>query len=447
MKVLHVPFCYYPDPVGGTEVYVEGLTRFQRESGVETAVAAPDKENSAYTHGGSPVYRFRIATELTLRQVYGEGDPEAAQEFCKILDRVRPDVVHLHGFTSGVSIRLVRSARGLGLPVAYTYHTPSVTCVRGTLLRWGSGVCDGEMDVQKCAACMLQGKGVPKAASRLLGALPPGIGARLGAWGLVGSGWTALRATELVEVHNSAARELFAEVDSVVAVCEWARDVLIRNGVDARKIILCRQGLGGQVRNSGGERPRSTNGLLRIAFLGRLDATKGVEILIDALQLAPELRASVDIFAVTQGAKAQALRDALLAKSARDKRICFKDPIPAESIVDRLREYDVLAVPSQWMETGPLVVYESFAAGTPVLGSNLGGIAELVRHDVNGLLVEASSREAWAKALRRLVEEPALLPKLRLGIGPVRTMQHVAGEMQSVYERLVRPDKQAQAVC
>jgi glycosyltransferase involved in cell wall biosynthesis len=92
--------------------------------------------------------------------------------------------------------------------------------------------------------------------------------------------------------------------------------------------------------------------------------------------------------------------------------------------------------PSQGLETGPLVVYEAFAAGTPVVGSNLGGIAELIRHEENGLLVEPASRPAWAGALRRLVENPQLLEQLRRGIGPVRTMRDVAGEMAPVYERV-----------
>ena len=52
-----------------------------------------------------------------------------------------------------------------------------------------------------------------------------------------------------------------------------------------------------------------------------------------------------------------------------------------------LSRIDVLAVPSQWLETGPLVVLEAFAAGTPVIGSDLGGIRELVSDGRDGLLV------------------------------------------------------------
>ena len=135
----------------------------------------------------------------------------------------------------------------------------------------------------------------------------------------------------------------------------------------------------------------------------------------------------------------------LFTKIGPDARIRFRDPIPPTQIVECLRQYHVLAVPSRWMETGPLVVYEAFAAGVPVIGSNLGGIAELVEHGANGLLVEDSSAAAWAGVFRQLVEDRELLPRLRRGIGPVtHHMQDVAGEMQPLYEAALRGSRAPQ---
>ena len=96
-----------------------------------------------------------------------------------------------------------------------------------------------------------------------------------------------------------------------------------------------------------------------------------------------------------------------------------------------LAQHDVLAVPSQCLETGPLVVLEAFAAGTPVIGANLGGIAELVTDGVDGLLVEPA---AWATTLQRCATDRDLLPRLRAGIRPPRTMATVADEMLALYE-------------
>ena len=89
MKILHVPYCYYPDPVGGTEVYVSSLARVQRERGFHAAVAAPGVVNEEYGHEGIQAFRFAGSTAMTLRELYGDGDPESAANFTAILERYR----------------------------------------------------------------------------------------------------------------------------------------------------------------------------------------------------------------------------------------------------------------------------------------------------------------------------------------------------------------------
>jgi glycosyltransferase involved in cell wall biosynthesis len=97
-----------------------------------------------------------------------------------------------------------------------------------------------------------------------------------------------------------------------------------------------------------------------------------------------------------------------------------------------------VAVPSQCAETGPLVVLEAFAAGVPVLGSHLGGIAELVTDDRDGVLVDPPNRLfAWVRTLERLVKDTELLPRLRTGIRPPREMSDVAADMQAIYAELM----------
>jgi glycosyltransferase involved in cell wall biosynthesis len=107
--------------------------------------------------------------------------------------------------------------------------------------------------------------------------------------------------------------------------------------------------------------------------------------------------------------------------------------VPSHSVRSLLADYDALAVPSCWLETGPLVVLEAFAAGIPVLGSGLGGIAELIRHDVDGLLVETGSVVYWTATLCRVVSEPGLLARLRAGVRLPRAMEEVAEDMLTVY--------------
>jgi glycosyltransferase involved in cell wall biosynthesis len=438
VKILHVPFTFYPDAPGGTEVYVESLARYQIEQGVEAEIAAPGPESRFYWRRGLPVNRFATGdAPLSLRDLYGEGDKLAADAFVEILDRCRPDLVHLHAFTSGVSLRVARAVKAVRLPLVYTVHTPTASCSRGTMMRWGTEVCDGVLDARRCSRCTLQGKGLNGAISWILGSVPPPIGRAAGAMGLAGGPWTAFRMSELVSLRHDMFRALMAEVDHVVAVCQWMVDTLLRNGVDASKISLSRQGLSETMPENLPDQEPFPHDPIRLAFLGRVDATKGLQVLIEAFSRVPQLPISLDIFGVVQGAEGERLAEELRTKAAADSRIRFLPPIASSEVVPRLRQYDALAVPSQWLETGPLVVYEAFAAGIPVLGSRLGGIAELVEHGRNGLLIQADSAPAWAEALGRITQQPGLLPQLRAGIVSPRTMETAAREMLALYDTLL----------
>jgi glycosyltransferase involved in cell wall biosynthesis len=443
MKVIHVPFCFYPDPVGGTEVYVASLAKEQKLRGVDAVVAAPGQREEVYWHGDIRVWRIPVNEQVDdLRELYGEGDRDAARCFGRVLDAERPDLVHLHAFTRGVSLRTVREAKRRNMPVVFSYHTPTASCQRGTLMRWGSEICDGVLDTRKCSACALHGHGLNRITSQFAGTIPAGAGRVLGRAGLSGGMWTALRMTELVEVRQAAFRSLVAEVDHVVALCQWAKDLLVRNGVPERKITVSRQGIAYEpvtVRHNRnketGERP---NDPIRIAFLGRLDPTKGVHLLIQALNNDRKLPVRLDLYGVAQGEGGATYLEYLKDLSAGDSRIHFLDPISADDVVARLREYDALAVPSQWLETGPMVVLEAFAAGIPVIGSNLGGIAELVTHGADGMLVEAPSRREWVEALRMLCENRESIARLKLRVRPPRMIDDVAADMQSIYSVLVQ---------
>ena len=434
MKTLQVPFCFYPDAVGGTEIYVEALARGLRELKEEVVIAAPASSERSYLHEGLPVERFAVSGTASLEELYGEGDPLAAESFARILEKHKPDLVHLHAFTRGVSLRLARQVRRRGIPIVFTYHTPTVSCQRGTLIRWGKEVCDGILRAGACTRCTLQGLSIPRPAADLIGSIPVRAGEALGAAGLSGGVWTALRMRQLIRLRHRAFRSLMDETEWVVAPCQWVRDLLIRNGIPKEKVIFCRQGipLPFPLRDLPSRPKRSE---IRAVFLGRLDPPKGARVILRALRASPELPMTLDMCHPAPGIAEEPYLSELRRLASGDPRIRFQEPIPRGDVVRRLADYDLLVVPSQLLETGPLVVLEAFGAGLPVLGSRLGGIAELVRDGVDGLLVKPDSIEEWTRSLGRVCSQPDLLGRLRLGILPPRTMDDVSRETQSLYRQ------------
>ncbi|MBX9686174.1 MAG: glycosyltransferase, partial [Candidatus Obscuribacterales bacterium] len=90
-------------------------------------------------------------------------------------------------------------------------------------------------------------------------------------------------------------------------------------------------------------------------------------------------------------------------------------------------------VPSRWYENTPLVIQSALASKTPLIVTNLGGMAELVRHGFNGLLFELNNVKSLTEQLTRLLDEPELLAQMRENIPPERSIPQMVDDIESVY--------------
>lgn len=88
-----------------------------------------------------------------------------------------------------------------------------------------------------------------------------------------------------------------------------------------------------------------------------------------------------------------------------------------------------------------MVIAEALSTKTPVIASNLGGMAERIHHGVNGLVFEPGSVEDLTRQLQRLLDDPGLLSQLREGIEPVRTIDDEMAQLLEIYGSLVSEDK------
>ena len=137
-----------------------------------------------------------------------------------------------------------------------------------------------------------------------------------------------------------------------------------------------------------------------------------------------------------RGPSEVALFDRLEQRAKSDPRIRLAGAVDPEQRYEALADMDLLAVPSTWLEAGPLVVLEAFAVGIPVLGSDLGGIAERVEPGRDGRLVPPGDVAAWTAALSELANG------WRSGDWPFdpeepRTSERVATEMETLYTEIL----------
>jgi glycosyltransferase involved in cell wall biosynthesis len=434
MNVIHALGWYFPESTGGTEVYVAGLVKELSAFGVASRIAAPHIETRSFgdVHDGIEVHRYPFV-EANLAATRADRPPEKFDAFVAWLEQQPRGIYHQHSWTTSCGLHHISAAKSLGFKTVLTVHVPSNICLRGTVMEFGRDPCDGRVEAGRCAACWSQGRGLPRSAARLLGHLPQTISRAAYRSGGKNRLVTALGARELAAARRRQIVAMAGVADRIVAVCGWLADALRRNGIADEKLVLSRQGVdraftGAATAQQGG------NKIFRLGYLGRCDPIKGLPLLLDALDRLPrDLPLELVIYMVANTEQDRRHRDKLMARAARDTRIKFMPPVARAEVPAILAGFDLLAVPSQWKETGPLVALEAQACGVPVLGSDLGGIAELIALGINGHLVAFSDPVAWADAIRAAVAgQLPCMGKTRIPRS-VRTMADAAQDMATLY--------------
>jgi glycosyltransferase involved in cell wall biosynthesis len=438
MRILHLLGWYFPDSVGGTEVYVEGLCRRLRDAGHDVLIAAPIAGGSTHTtqHDGVTVFRYAIPAQPTRDEAHQRTPMRGAAALHEWMAEMRPDILHVHSFVTGVGLAEIREARRLGIRVIATCHLPGLgyLCRAGALMQWGTVPCDGIVLPRKCAACALTALGMPRLLSRVVATIPAATGRAVER--VPGRVGTTLGMSASIVEQAGRQRELLEQLDAFVVLNETSRRMLIANGSPAEKLIVNRLGLSQRsiVRKPGPD-VRPTRRPVRFGFVGRLHRDKGLDQLVRAVIAVP---ADVDFVMEIRGpvldAATRAFVDDLRARAAGDRRIVFADGVSAAEVPHVLSTLDALIVPSMWFENGPTVAIESFGVGTPLIASRLGNLAELVDDGVNGRLVDPGDVLALSRALEDAARDPsATIDRWRAGIPAVRTMDDIARDYLALY--------------
>ncbi len=444
---------YPPTEVGGTEVYVAGLVEALRAHGCASEVAhiaeTPSGEDIAVqseVRGSTLVHRIVVPrSRFHLETVVFD---EALRDriiavFRRLIHDRRPDVIHLHPLQLGLEAYLLDALRSDGRTLVLTYHSSTTSCARGDLVRFGRSACDGVIRQIACTECLMHARGVPRPLAAGLARLPL-------TWHRAGYQRTQTGALKklralcsfalVVEARRTCWARAISASDRVIAVCDWVKALCLSNGVPARKLVLSRHGH----RFRTARAAFAPSGAVRFGYLGRLSPEKGVHVLLEAVaDISRNVRFEIEFVSATldSGTPApdeQRVIQQLRAAAAGDDRLRLRGAVADDRLTATIATWDAMIVPSLWFESGPQVVYEAFAAATPIIGSRRGGIAELVSEGETGFLFEPGQAHSLATLLRRFAVDPAPLRALRSRIPPVRTTADVAADMIDVYRSLVK---------
>lgn len=411
MRVLQVIHDYLPLHAAGSEIYTANLCAALAAAGHEVAVftCEEDRALEQYSlrereHEGVPVH------EAIYNRIYHDlseqwDDPRMAAVFDGVLERVRPDLVHVQGlqFVGGTSALAAAAARGL--PLVMTLHEYWWLCPRAGLMYDLDGRACETVSARDCARCV---DIYPIDRERWSDAAHPGRHDDLG-----DRRWFA-RALEQRARDMDAARE---HVARFIAPSHFLAGRFREHGFPEDRLVVADYGFPPPAP----VQRRPPGQPLRVGYVGTLSDYKGVEVLARAAaatglspdQLTVTIHGHLDWFPDV-AARLRELAEAcpllrLAGPFAQDRR---------EAV---FAGTDLLVVPSLWWENSPLTIHEAFQRGVPVLTSDRGGMAELVAGG-GGATFPPGDHQALARLLVDCAREPARVAAMAEAIPPVRPL-------------------------
>ncbi|MBS43841.1 MAG: glycosyl transferase family 1 [Nocardioides sp.] len=379
MRILHVNKFLYRR--GGAESYMLDVAAEQRAAGHHVGFFSMEHPDNDEDPNGdlfpsrmelNPPPDGAAARARTAAQVLWRRDARKAME--RVLDRERPDVVHLHNVYHQLSPSILRPLAQRGVPAVMTLHDYKLVCPTYQFL---------DADGKICEACL---PATPGGRPRFEEATKR----RCNGGSLAGSGLATLELT----LHRST--DAYGPVRTFLCPSAFLRDKVAAGGMHPDRLAhlpnFC---------DVSGVVPATEPGA-GVLFAGRLSHEKGVDTLVDAAALLP---ADVTVTIAGDGPERERLE-----KRAADRglaaKVQFLGRVPMAELHDRMRAAAVVAVPSRWYENQPMSVLEAYGCGRPVVASDLGGLPEMVEDGVTGHLVPHDDPAALAEALGRLAGDP-----------------------------------------
>lgn len=357
--------------------------------------------------------------------------PHIGAALKRLLKNKSFDIVHLvSGYLLGSQV--ISVIRQFKLPIVVTLTEYWFMCARLNLLQADQKLCVGPESHEKCVRCVIS----DKRRYRLLSHYVPTLIDTF--WSLANyTSFVDLKTKEVAERHQILKTAL-AEVDLVICPSQFILSKFEEFNYDTRNFVVIQHGV---------DKPQSsltpptisvgTSKELRLGYMGQINSHKGVDLIVQAVAglLDAGEKVRLDIWGNTNSSMNYVAK--LLRQSIKYPAICWNGGYDSTRLGEVLAGFDVLVVPSRWYENSPTVIYEAYTAGKPVVATNLGGMAELVKHEKSGLMFELNDVNDLQKQLKRLIHEPDLLPRLQTGIPVVKTADEEVEEIFNSWQEVI----------
>jgi glycosyltransferase involved in cell wall biosynthesis len=381
---------FYRQP-GGEDVVMEAEAGMLRRAGHEVLTYLRD--NHEINSGG-----LIQAASLAINTVWAR---DTYRDLKSILEQERPDVAHFHNTFPQVSPAGYDACRDARVPVIQTLHNYRLLCPAATFYR-ENAYCDrcltGSLVNSVIHGCYRGSRPATAVTAAMLG------------------------------IHRL--RKTWSErVDQFIALTEYGRQMFIRGGLPARKVIVKPNFV---ANDPGAKLGRGAYA----AFVGRLSPDKGLRTLIAAWKLLPDIP-----LVIAGDGPIRAELEAEVSRAGLNQ-VTFKGHLRKPETLATIHGARFLVFPSEWPEGFPMTIAESFACGVPVLSSDIGGLPEIVNSGRTGLLFRTGDPTHLAQTALRAwnnIEATAALGRdARAEYLSLYTAERNYRQLMDIYEHTIR---------
>lgn len=413
MRALVITNYFPPDDVGGAEIAAYNTCHGLIKRGVDTSVLTintrmSEMQDRRYELRDVPVHQVTYPPPLFNNPFLQIFDPRVYRTVAAEIQHVQPDLVHVHNI-SGTTLAPFVACRRLNVPLILTLHDHWLLCPNNMLYKQNGKLCDPAERSRNCNRCFR----------------------RYDFWGNVP--W-----------RREVSSYLVKNVRYFISPSQKLVELHVAAGYDRARFRVVPYGIKPTLFHTPSDplvrKTVRECGLFRtLLFAGAVVETKGVQTLIEAL---PALRKHIDRFRlVVAGTGDKQLMEMLQRFDPSTVRMLGR--VPFLEMRALYATADLTIAPSTWYDNSPMVIYESLMAGTPVIGSAIGGIPELIKEGKTGHIIPPGNVKALVEGVIQYFARPAherraMRQRCVAYARAHMTMERHLDRLQQVYDEVFR---------
>jgi len=445
MKIVYVVHEFLPDYIGGASVAVFQIAKDMLARGHNVWVLAPQRWlGDEYPSigffdekiDGLSIRRLIFNPELAPNPVLYEYYNPILSVYAKdFLIDISPDIIHIYHLLD-LSSSIIDAAKDLGIPVILTLTDFWFFCPKCHRIKSDASLCGENSSWKECIHCLKEENGLyDRIAREFNGTMmkfytEEVISNNKFEFGLINNRQTSSLLVAAADRWPFLKNQL-EKVDQIICRSSFLSKAFLKKGYFPHDFRVLTHGT-----IHSAKLPLEKDAISNITFgyFGGGKKFKGAHILLEAFKAIKSSNVNLKLYGDFPSTQ---YVNELYRIADGDERIDFMGYFERRELTKVLADIDILLMPSICYEVYPVSILEAFANRIPVIATDIGGIPEIVRDNLNGLLFKRGDVLDLKEKMERVISEPGLIQKFRDNIPRIKSIDEECDELLDIYKKFL----------